>query len=459
MEDLKKLIRSYSGLKIEGSILTQFEEKLRLWLQRYGNDKQKLLDHLKMNPDLLNNFVSEITINESFFFRHKEQFRLLDEIYPKLVHKRQIKILSIGCSNGCEPYSIAIHTKEYFPEIFNNINIAGIDINKEILKEARKGFYMPWYLRHTEDTIINKYFTQENKYFRINAEIKEPVSLKCVNFLHLEETDTFDIIFCRNFLIYFDEKEINKIFEKIKKLSSDDTYIIFGNADTLLVPRNFFKRINLGNGIVHLTNSSPDNAVQKKFQMNIDFISDLNIRINYDIKQQPVRVRKDESELFKNGILHLKNEDYMKAAESFSDIITNINPVNYRAKSFLAYCFLHMEQTENTKQLIKEILNSDSFVYEAYIVSGIANIFDGNHKQALSDFRKAIYIKPDSEIAWYYTGFVQEMEKHTEDAVKSYKKAKKLLKNKNPDDIYPLTSGITKQMLSDFITEKLKILS
>ncbi len=459
MDELKKLVGSYSGLKIEGSVLTQFEEKLKLWLQRFGNNEQKLLNHLKVNPDSLNKFISEITINESFFFRHKEQFRLLDEIYPKFVDKRQINILSIGCSNGCEPYSIAIHTKECFPEIFNSIKILGIDINEHTLNEAKKSLYMPWYLRHTEDAIINKYFTQEDRYLRVKNEIKKCVSLKHVNFLHMDDTNTFDIIFCRNFLIYFDENKTNKIFDKINNLSTNDTYIIFGNADTLMVPRNYFKRINVKNGVIHVVNSPSSSTTQQQFQMNIDFIPDLNIRINYDIKQQPVRIRKDESELFKNGILHLKNEDYIKAAESFSDIITNINPVNYRAKSFLAYCFLHLEQTEKTKQLVKEILESNSFVYEAYIVSGITNIFDGNHRHALGDFRKAIYIKPDSEIAWYYTGFVYEMEKEIEDAVKAYKKAYELLKNKNPEDIYPLTSGITKQMIADFITEKLKILS
>lgn len=193
------------------------------------------LKHRYKEIELIN-LLERLNINETFFYREEEKLNAFkDEIFPALVTEkspadRLIHIWSAGCSTGEEPFTIAMMLKEKLEEISMErppeVRIMATDINGMSLASARKGVYDDWSIRRLPDYYIEKYTTKRNGNFEISDDIK-----KMVEFLPLNLNDTdlwvkkrgfsFDVIFCRNVLMYFSPERaraiINGFFKVLKK--------------------------------------------------------------------------------------------------------------------------------------------------------------------------------------------------------------------------------------------------
>jgi chemotaxis protein methyltransferase CheR len=203
------------------------------------------------NRVLETDVVEAMTTNESFFFRDKTPFdHFKDTMLPALLQSRsarkQLKIWCAAASTGQEPYSLAICLKEEAAKMGGwRTHILGTDLSQEVLEKAKTGLYSQFEVqRGLPIQMLLKYFEQKGDMWQINAGMRAMVEWKKLNLLenfgHLGE---FDIIFCRNVLIYFDQATKSEILTRLAKSMPDDGYLVLGAAETVVGLTDAFKPV------------------------------------------------------------------------------------------------------------------------------------------------------------------------------------------------------------------------
>ena len=192
----------------------------------------------------LDELVGELTIGETYFFRHIEQFDALrNVILPHIIKKnsdtRRIRIWSAGCSTGAEPYTISIILeKEFGSQIAGwTIDIMGTDINKKFLAFAATGRFKNWALRATPDHMKRDCFTPADKDWQIDPAFKKRVTFQYHNLVedpfpsHIDNLFAFDLILCRNVTIYFNREVIRKMIGQFHDCMVDEGWLVVGHSE------------------------------------------------------------------------------------------------------------------------------------------------------------------------------------------------------------------------------------
>jgi chemotaxis protein methyltransferase CheR len=200
--------------------------------------------HLRSDyGDEIEHFVNAFTVNETYFYREEHQLRCLtaDLLTRRLAGKppgAPIRIWSIPCSTGEEPYSIAIWLLENWPQVdAHDIEIIGADIDTNALEAAREGLFRKRALMRLPPGIIARYFTQAgDDHWRILDDIRDSVRFSPANLIDAAKTRAFgqfDVIFCRNVLIYFDEASQRVAAENLYENLHPGGYICLGHTESM----------------------------------------------------------------------------------------------------------------------------------------------------------------------------------------------------------------------------------
>jgi chemotaxis protein methyltransferase CheR len=192
----------------------------------------------------LDDLISELTIGETYFFRHSEQFDALRQtILPDIIARnhatKRLRIWSAGCSIGAEPYSLAIMLHDEFSRqlVGWSVGIVATDINRKFLARAARGVYDPWAFRLVPEEVKERCFESIGRTLAIREEYKRLVSFRYHNMV----TDIFpspsdglaalDIIICRNVIIYFDAETIKRLVGQFRETLVDGGWLIMGHAE------------------------------------------------------------------------------------------------------------------------------------------------------------------------------------------------------------------------------------
>ena len=169
---------------------------------------------IKTDKDKFEQFVNFLTINVSEFYRNPDQWKLMDEqVIPKIIkeQKRPIKIWSAACSTGDEPYSLAMAFSKHIP--LSDIKIMATDIDKQVIEHAKVGLYAEKSIAAVPDDLKKKYFTKIGNSYQISDDIKKCVTFKEHNLLKDTYPKDYDLILCRNVVIYFTDEAKNMIYK------------------------------------------------------------------------------------------------------------------------------------------------------------------------------------------------------------------------------------------------------
>lgn len=169
---------------------------------------------LRQDKDIFEKFVNFLTINVSEFYRNVDQWKIMDEtVIPKILenNRRQIRIWSAACSTGDEPYSLAMAFSKHVP--LSNIKILATDIDKAVIAHAKVGLYNAKSIAGVPADLKKKYFTQVGQSYQIADEIKKCVEFKEHNLLKDIYPKDFDLILCRNVVIYFTDDAKDMIYK------------------------------------------------------------------------------------------------------------------------------------------------------------------------------------------------------------------------------------------------------
>ena len=248
------ILKERSGLVLTEDKVYLLESRLTPIARQKG---METLDDLiaevrsRRQEELLNEITEAMTTNESFFFRDNTPFdHLRDKVLPELIQKRstqrRLRIWCAAASTGQEPYSIAMILKEMETKLQGwTVEIVGTDLSNQVLDKARAGLYSQFEVqRGLPIKLLIKYFTQVGEMWQLSDELRRMVSYRPFNLLDsFSLLGSFDVIFCRNVLIYFDQKTKTEVLDRMRNQISDDGTLFLGAAETVLGVTEKFKPV------------------------------------------------------------------------------------------------------------------------------------------------------------------------------------------------------------------------
>jgi chemotaxis protein methyltransferase CheR len=249
-EYLRKLLKERSGLDLSADKQYLVESRLMPLARKEGLPGiAELVQKMKGGATTLTSEVVEaMTTNETFFFRDKIPFdHLKDSVLPALMQARaarkSLRIWCAACSTGQEPYSIAMILKETPGLSGWRTEIIATDLAQSVLEKSKSGVFSQFEVqRGLPIQMLVKYFKQSGDLWQLNADIRAMVQHKQLNLLQdFSYLGTFDIIFCRNVLIYFDQETKAAIFERMARMIEPDGALALGAAESVVGITDAFK--------------------------------------------------------------------------------------------------------------------------------------------------------------------------------------------------------------------------
>jgi chemotaxis protein methyltransferase CheR len=243
-EYLQKLLKERSGLVLSADKQYLVESRLIPLARRSGlGGISDLVAKMRMGAEpLIVAVVEAMTTNETFFFRDKVPFEHFREtILPAMLdarkHRRSIRIWCAASSTGQEPYSLAMILKDMGAALSGwRVEIVATDLSQEVLEKSKSGVFSQFEVqRGLPIQMLVKHFTQVNETWQLSPEIRAMVQFKQLNLLHdFSHLGGFDIIFCRNVLIYFDQVTKVNVFNRLAKIIEPDGFLVLGAAETVV---------------------------------------------------------------------------------------------------------------------------------------------------------------------------------------------------------------------------------
>lgn len=191
---------------------------------------------LSQDNKLLDEFLDRMTINVSEFYRNGKRWEVLEKkLLPNLLERnKRLKIWSAACSTGEEPYTIAMIMSKFMP--LSQVQILATDLDENVIERAKIGVYPERSLNEVPDDMKRKYFKQDGSFFKISEEVKNTVTFKKQNLLADPFGGPFDLIVCRNVLIYFTEDAKDLLYKKFSTALRPDGIFFVGSTEQIFNP-------------------------------------------------------------------------------------------------------------------------------------------------------------------------------------------------------------------------------
>jgi len=260
-----RLIYQKTGLYYEANKKYYVQKRLEKQMERLGLDSFNAYYLLLRFSDSAAEFerlINDLTVNETYFFRDFPQLRnFAEDVLQQVVRKKQknndykIKIWSAACSTGEEPYTLAIILHEMLDEPEKwDVHILASDINTDVLRSAKIGLYDYRSVRDVPPEYLEKYFSLQGNKYSINAAIKRRVNFRQINLMDskaVSEVTGCDFIFCRNVLIYFDDRSRKKVLDDLYHSLNPGGFLFLGHSESVGRISSAYKPQRIGDTIVY----------------------------------------------------------------------------------------------------------------------------------------------------------------------------------------------------------------
>ncbi|SDN37371.1 CheR family methyltransferase [Alkalicoccus daliensis] len=243
MEDYQQFtakIHTRTGINLALYKEAQMKRRLTSLREKRGySNFDAYYSALTKDQELFEEFLQRMTINVSEFFRNRSRWDVLEKkIMPRILKdKTKIKIWSAACSTGEEPYSLSILMKNLVEP--SQFSITATDLDNSILERAKKGFYPERSLKEVTTDHINKYFTAESLGYVVKDELKKQITFKKHNLLDDSYGSGYDLIVCRNVMIYFTEEAKNIMYQKFSDALNKGGVLFVGSTEQIFNPGKY----------------------------------------------------------------------------------------------------------------------------------------------------------------------------------------------------------------------------
>jgi chemotaxis protein methyltransferase CheR len=233
-------IKNKSGIDLGLYKESQMKRRLiSLYEKRGFSNFAEYFRAIDNDMELFYEFLDRMTINVSEFYRNAKRWDVLDkQILPELIAKnKNLKIWSAACSTGEEPFTLAMVIAKHLP--LDKVKIIATDIDENVIRKAKTGIYSDRAIGELPNELKNKYFTKDNNYYKLNDDIKRTIIFKKHNLLADPYENDFDLIICRNVLIYFTEEAKDAIYNKFSKSLKKDGILFVGSTEQIFNPSSY----------------------------------------------------------------------------------------------------------------------------------------------------------------------------------------------------------------------------
>lgn len=188
---------------------------------------------------LLDEFLDRMTINVSEFYRNGKRWEVLQQkIFPRLLKdNKRLKVWSAACSTGEEPYSLAMVLSNHVP--LSQVAIQATDLDNNAIAKAKGGIYPERSLAEVPANMKSKYFTQDGSFYKVSNDIKQTTTFKNHNLLKDNYDSNFDLIVCRNVMIYFTEEAKDQIYTNFSKALRPGGVLFVGSTEQIFNPARY----------------------------------------------------------------------------------------------------------------------------------------------------------------------------------------------------------------------------
>lgn len=239
----RDLVRRKLGLEHDDNRLAELAEVLRQRLDATGARDVETYARLADGGDELQALIARLTVGETYFFRNADHFRALAEhVLPERVRRgagqRRLRVLSLGCATGEEPYSIAILLRDRFHEVESwDLELWGVDVNRASLARAAAAHYTAWALRATPAELVARWFHPAGRDHVLDDRVRGMVHFVEHNLADPAApwwgADRWDLVLCRNVLMYLTPGLRAAVLERLAAAIAPDGYLFLGHAETL----------------------------------------------------------------------------------------------------------------------------------------------------------------------------------------------------------------------------------
>lgn len=240
---LCRLLKSRSGLMLSADKQYLVESRMQSILRRNAlPDISELVRRLQGADALISEVVEAMTTNETYFFRDKAPFddvrkTMVPSLLASRTERKTLRIWSAAAASGQEPYSLAMTVKEMAATLQGwRVDIVATDLSSEMLRKSEAGVFSQFEVqRGLPIQLLVKYFTQDGESWRISQELRDMVQHRQFNLLNdFAPLGQFDIIFCRNVLLYFDLMTKRSLLSRLRAALAPDGYLVLGAAETMI---------------------------------------------------------------------------------------------------------------------------------------------------------------------------------------------------------------------------------
>jgi len=445
----RRAIEDYCGICLTDDHRSDLESKIRQRLDSLGLESPlqylNRLTQSRAGHREWDDFIALIANNETFFFREPDQFDVLKErILPELVRlPRQIRVWSAGCSTGEEAYSLAITLYEgrmKYGEF--EPTVVGTDIDQAALETARRGDYGKNSFRSVDPEIVNRYFIDGDDFAgmkKLDPRIRSITSFQYLNLLQASygaEFTNFDIIFFRNVSIYFSKDTIERIHRRLMEALAEGGYLFVASSETL-----------------HHQSDVPPIEMDGVFVFRKD-THERKPMMKPVVRVVPKSTTKPHAP--RTAIQGPTLEEIISAYQDgrYDEVLTLIQAVRsrqdvLRISVLKALVEVGQENWQESERTCDTMLSVDPVNGEAYLVKGLIAWYRGQHEDAESAFRKAIFLANNLAIAHFYLGKLLTDENRKDDGLRSFRNAIRVLREHADHSVTLIALGYSTETLHD----------
>ena len=380
----------------------------------------ELLRDPSRGPSEMDALIAEITIGETYFFRHREHFDALrDVVLPDLIARnagtRRLQIWCAGCADGAEPYSLSILLRRELAHMLPgwDVSILGTDINRQCLASARQGRFEDWSLRATSDDLKRSCFEEQGRHWIIAPEYKAGVSFQFHNLVedacpsHFNDCSAFDLIICRNVMIYFGPELMQRITQQFHDCLAPGAWLLVGPSEPNMTCFKSFRAVNAPGVTLYQrpAQSVPEVAAAVFFP---DFPLPIAPQSN-TVKEPAARPETD------------------RPIPTVADLRRYANQGDW----------------ENALRFAKELLDSDNLNALVHFHYALVQEQLGNHAESERSLRRAIYLDRQAVLTHYHLGRLLQSRGEWRQAARSFNNALELLESLPDEAALTDADGLT----------------
>ncbi|WP_298438797.1 CheR family methyltransferase [Geobacter sp.] len=434
-----------------------------------------------------------LTVGETSFFRYSHHFDALRRfIIPEIAGRREggrkrLRIWSAGCSTGEEPYSLAITVIDALPDWREwDIAIVATDLNGASIRRAREGIYGDRTLRGAPPECLQRHFTKSDAGWRIGEEVRRLVAFGVLNLQggrfpsSGEGEPGFDVIFCRNVMIYFDLATMERLVAKFAEALTPGGYLFLGHSESLLQLSSRFERLSHGSGFYYRRREGHGAATPRRAMPvslpTAPFVLSREATPRPVLREpppppflpaggtggvmpasrppRPAPAEERPRDLFREARILFDAEEYGGAAALLDELLLS-EPRHTGA--LLARGTIHANGGRFAEALADcaAALEADDLLPEAYLVRGLIREASGETEEAVADYRRALLLDMEAVMPHYALGRLLTRLGKNRDGERELRNAMRALERLPAGEMVPFSGGMPRETLLELLRSEL----